>query len=291
MLQKFYLNKEKILKKSQEFFSNSNSQIIKIGCELEFFLLDENSRKPAAPELVDEFILELKNFYETEKERGDAQIEIKTNFTSDLSALCEEIENCKNHIEKLAPQKNLHASFAAQPFVDDCGSALQFNISLHDKNDQNLFSCDENLLKKCAVLLLDATDSIMIFLAPKAEDYQRFDVELNKKLFQKGKFPAPINLSFGADNRTCAIRIPAPKKERLEYRIAAAGADPWLCIAAILLCLSDENCANFEQIFGNAFDTQYQIKNFCKNLDQAKENFNNSKKLIREKFNQFSEIL
>lgn len=291
MLKKFYLNKKEILKKSQEFFLNSNSLIPKIGCELEFFLFEEKSQKPASQEVVNDFIFELQKFYVTEKERGISQIEIKTNFTSDLISLCEELEDCKNHVTKLAENKNLEASFLAQPFSDDCGSALQFNISLHDEKDSNLFSSDKNLLKNHASSLLTSTNGMMIFLAPNSEDYQRFSFELNRQLFKNGKFPAPVNLSFGADNRTCAIRIPTLSKEkpnkRLEYRLAAVGADPWLCISAILLAMTQNKKPHFEQIFGNAFDVQYQLKNFCKNLQEAEENFWHEENFICKKFKEF----
>ncbi len=239
MIEKFYRSKRKILKKSQEFFLNSNSLIIKIGCELEFFLLEEDAKKPADQGVVNDVISELQKKYHVEKEQGISQIEIKTEFTPDLSRLCEELEDCKKFIKKLAEEKKLVASFAAQPFLDDCGSALQFNISLHDELDKNIFKTDENLLKNYVAALLEKTDEMMIFMAPKIEDYIRFSFELNRDLFKKGKFSAPINLSFGADNRTCAIRIPTITKakpgKRIEYRLAAADADPWLAISAILL--------------------------------------------------------
>lgn len=288
MLEKFYLSKEKILKKSQEFFSNSNSLIPKIGCELEFFLLEKDSRKPADIAAVNDFALMLN----AEKEQGSAQIEIKTNFTSDLHALCEDLENRKKIVQYLAAQKNLLTNFAAQPFVDDCGNALQFSISLHDENDKNIFVTEENLLKNYASSLLTRTDEMMIFLAPQAEDYERFSLELNKNLFKKGKFTAPINLSFGADNRTCAIRVPSTsrpsekERKRLEYRIASASADPWLCISALLLAMENKNCQH-EQIFGNAFDGQYKLESFSKNLEEAEKNFWKEGNFIREKFSEF----
>jgi glutamine synthetase len=291
MLEKFYLAKERILKKSLEFFINSNSLIPKIGCELEFFLFEKDSLKPANEELVAEFIAELQKFYIAEKERGISQIEIKTDFTADLEGLCRKLEDCKNQIQKLALEKNLNASFVAQPFIDDCGSALQFNISLHEKDDKNLFLSDENLIKKSAESLLSATNSMMTFLAPQEEDYQRFDFDLNKKLFQKGKFTAPVNLSFGSDNRTCAIRVPALTNEkpgkRLEYRLAAANADPFLVIAAILISLTKKSEKKFEQVFGNAFDEKYRLENFCGNLDEARASFFEERNLIREKFEEF----
>ena len=107
--------------------------------------------------------------------------------------------------------------------------------------------------------------------------------ELNRNLFKKGKFTAPVNLSFGADNRSCAIRIPsnslAQKNnygKRLEYRVASASADPALCLSAILsaILFGIENDLKIaEQLHGNAFDQQYQLKAICQNLAQAQENF------------------
>ncbi len=284
MLKSLYENKREILKKAQDDFLNSSSLILKIGCELEFFLLQKNGQSLEDQGLMADLILELraqltKNFpliYQVEKEQGASQIEIKTSFTPDLTRLCEEIEGSKNLIKNFAEAKNLTASFAAQPFAEDCGSALQFNISLH-QGEENIFESDAEILKNVAAGLLKKTNEMMIFLAPQEADYARFSFATNRNLFKQGKFTAPINLSFGHDNRTCAIRIPQSKiGKRLEYRIAASGADPFLAISAISLAiifgLSDKK-SDFEQIHGNAFDEQYQLKNFCKNLDEAREFF------------------
>ncbi|MES2960837.1 MAG: hypothetical protein V4694_00445 [Pseudomonadota bacterium] len=295
MLEKLYLNKREILEKSQKFFQNSNSLILKIGCELEFFLFEENSSKTVNQDVRDDFISKLqielpKKFpliYQIEKEQGASQIEVKTVFTPDLSSLCEELEGAKNFIKTLAVQKKITASFAAQPFIDDCGSALQFNISLHE-NDKNIFESDENILKNVAGSLLEMTNQMMIFLAPKEEDYARFSHEINHNLFKKGKFTAPINLSFGGDNRTCAIRVPFQKNgKRLEYRIAAADADIFLVVAALLLVISKSEKNHPQQIHGNAFDGQYEVAGFCNSLKEAQEFFE-KEDFIKEKFLEFS---
>jgi len=297
MLEKLYLNKREILEKSQNFFKNSSSLILKIGCELEFFLFEENSQKPVNQAARADFIAELqielpKKFpliYQIEKEQGASQIEVKTAFTPDLSSLCEELEGAKSFIKNLATQKKLIASFASQPFVDDCGSALQFNISLHE-NDKNIFELDENILKNVAGNLLKMTNQMMIFLAPKKEDYARFSYEINHNLFKKGKFTAPVNLSFGADNRTCAIRVPQvlfqKNGKRLEYRIAAADADSFLVVAALLLVISSGEKNYPKQIHGNAFDEQYEVAGFCMSLNEAKEFFE-KEDFIKEKFLEF----
>lgn len=284
MLKSLYENKREILKKAQDYFLNSSSLILKIGCELEFFLLQKNGQVLEDQGLLADLILELKeqltkNFpliYQVEKEQGASQIEIKTSFTPDLTRLCEEIEGAKNLVKNFAEAKNLTASFASQPFEDDCGSALQFNISLHQE-EENIFESDAEILKNVAAGLLKKTNEMMIFLAPKEEDYVRFSFATNRNLFKQGKFTAPVNLSFGYDNRTCAIRIPKSKiGKRLEYRIAASDADPFLAIATISLAIIfgiNDKKSDFKQIHGNAFDEQYQLKNFCKNLDEAREFF------------------
>lgn len=301
MLERFYQNKQTILKKTQDFFLNSNFPQPKVGMELEFFLLQKNLFPIGSQGLIEDLVLELKkelikNFSlvcQAEREQGDSQIEIKTNFTPDFTELCCQLCGVKNFVKNFAENKNLIASFAAQPFSEDCGSALQFNLSLHDKNDQNLFEKDGNFLVRIANCLLSATNLMMIFLAPQSEDYHRFSFQLNRDLFKRGKFTAPVNLSFGADNRTCAIRIPQITKQkpgkRIEYRVAAAGADPFLSLAAILLSISYEAKGEktgaypeFTQIFGNAFDQQYSLKDFCKSLKEAEEKFLSGENFIRK---------
>ena len=329
MLEQLYKNKRLILKKSQKFFLNSSSLTPKIGCELEFFLLEKNLAAVDNQALMADLIFELKSeltknyslIYQVEKEQGVSQVEVKASFTSDLFLLCDELESAKNFIKKFAQEKNLIASFASQPFLNDCGSALQFSVSLHDETDKNLFENDKNFLENSATSLLQMTNSMMVFLAPKEEDYARFSFDLNRELFKKGKFTAPVNLSFGSDNRTCAIRIPNSSGKRLEYRIAAADADPALTISAILIAIFsglypfhlkkpisdfaflakmlrhsstsssgmgiENKKPQFEQIFGNAFDEKYQLENFCQSLKEAEDFFVAEENFIRKKFSKF----
>jgi glutamine synthetase len=50
-------------------------------------------------------------------------------------------------------------------------------------------------------------------------------------------FWAPTDASWGVENRTCALRvIPGSEKaQRVEYRIAAADANPYIALAAALM--------------------------------------------------------
>jgi glutamine synthetase len=293
MIENFYLNKYKILEKSYENFlkilsKNSDSNQLKIGCELEFFLLDKNKNKILEDKIIDEFCKTIQG----KREQGEGQIEIITNFTDDLLNLANKIENIKNKIHYFANQINCLACFDGKPFEDDCGSALQFNISLHDPKNYNIF--DDNLIEHCANGLLDSSHFMMLILAPKLQDYRRFDLDLNRKLFQLKKYTAPVNLSFGGDNRSCAIRVckstESPNSKRLEYRIASAEADIYLALSAILIALEfglTQRKSNYSTIYGNAFDDIYQLEKILKNIDEAQKYFYQNDNFIAKKILEF----
>jgi glutamine synthetase len=49
-------------------------------------------------------------------------------------------------------------------------------------------------------------------------------------------FWAPTDATFGVDNRTCALRVVpgGPSSQRVEYRVPAADANPYLALAAAI---------------------------------------------------------
>jgi len=303
ILENFIEYRDKILSNSwalalSELASFCDCKIIKIGCELEFYLLDLDL-EIADSFLVDHFISELKkiNFLsaicEVKKERGQSQIEISTIAYDDLENLCNDLDYIKKLISETAKKLNSSLSFKGQPVDDDCGSSLQFNISLVNSLANNIFLKNPKLINLFSSLLLDYTDEMLYLLAPNCDDYRRFDIEINKKLFDMGKFCAPINLSFGNDNRSCAIRIPKCEKienTRIEYRIASASSNHWFGLSAILIALAQAKHQKnlYPQIFWNAFDEIYNIKNFIKNFQLAKEKFFNKENKIFNYFNKFT---
>lgn len=350
------LNRQQLLEKSWDFFlkaAPSNIAHIKIGLELEFYLLNSDCESSASRAQTKNFIERLnqkssQNFLQIsspitanydqfcdifyKEEQGLGQIEAVFSHVSNLKNLCLSLDAEKQRISDLAQKLGLFACFAAQPFVEDCGSSLQFNISLHDENDQNLFLENDLLIRYYAIKLLDFTNEMMVFLAPNEADYLRFSKDLNQKLHKLGKHTAPVNLSFGLDNRSCAIRFAKsnskndflprlppsfsfaqPKTEksnRLEYRVAAAGADIWLSLACLLIALAanelpiesgaaannkkDEwlenevnSCKKYPQIFGNSFDEQYRLAPLCSSLEEAKNKFFNKDKSLTNQIRQF----
>ena len=75
-------------------------------------------------------------------------------------------------------------------------------------------------------------------------------------------FWAPTDASWGIENRTCALRVipGGPKAQRVEYRIAAADANPYLALAAALasgLWGIDTRAEPEPPTTGNAYDRRY----------------------------------
>ena len=295
MLDIIFLNRHRILEKSQSYFyqnipKNSNIHNLKIGCELEFFLLDHNHQKITNPLLIREFCAKSG----CKMEQGEGQIEIVTNYINDLSMLARQIDDSKQQLISLAHFNNYRICFDSKPFMDDCGSALQFNISLHDDMGNNLFNSQDQYHQFIATGLLDLTNYMLILLAPMRQDYRRFDVALNKELFKAQKYSAPVNLSFGNDNRTCAIRFCKSTNvndgRRLEYRVASANCDVWLALSVIVLAISyglNNQHNSYPKIFGNAFDGIYNIPKIVNNIDDAEHKFFLKENFILEKIYQF----
>ena len=67
---------------------------------------------------------------------------------------------------------------------------------------------------------------LMAMIAPTINSYRRLIPG----------FWAPTNASVGIDNRTCAIRIipGSSQSQRLEYRIAASDANPYIILSAVI---------------------------------------------------------
>jgi glutamine synthetase len=68
----------------------------------------------------------------------------------------------------------------------------------------------------------------MPFFAPNVNSYRRLSI---------GQV-APINVQWGYDNRTCGLRVPMDTMEntRVESRFAGSDANPYLAMAATLVC-------------------------------------------------------
>ena len=118
----------------------------------------------------------------------------------------------------------------AKPYPEEAGSGMHVHVSLLDEKGQNLFQGKDASgspeLRYAVQGLRSTLAESMLICAPHANSFHRF---------QSGSY-APINSSWGYNNRTVSLRIPANDGPdmRIEYRLAGADANPYLLVAALL---------------------------------------------------------
>ena len=104
-------------------------------------------------------------------------------------------------------------------------------------------------------------------------------------------FWAPTDASWGIENRTCALRVipGSAKSQRVEYRIAAADANPYIILAAALasgLWGIENKAEPSAPIQGNAYDQTFPEElNLPRTLWEAAQRLKASK-MAREWFGQ-----
>ena len=118
----------------------------------------------------------------------------------------------------------------AKPFADRAGSGLHLHVSVNDAEGKNIFASEDPAgtpALRHAVGGLKATlaDGMAIF-APNANSYRRF----------RANSYAPVAPTWGVNNRTVSLRVPAgpPGGRHIEHRVAGADANPYLALAALL---------------------------------------------------------
>ncbi len=186
-----------------------------------------------------------------EAERGEGQYEIALSpaapekTVSDLYA-----------IKKILA--DMGADFSARPKENQPGSGLHIHIHLEDNTGKNVFYKDDARMSDALAhsiggLLVALPNSMQVF-APTAESYKRFVPGGN----------APVTVSWGANNRTVAVRLPDKPhdKKHIEHRVAGADADPALVMEAILAAVHDGLTRKLDpgpQVYGDASLAMYNL--------------------------------
>jgi glutamine synthetase len=160
-------------------------------------------------------------------EYSPGQFEINLKHQADAIAACDHAVLLKRAIKAAARADGQQASFMAKPFLDAAGSGMHIHVSLVDRKGANAFG------GKGETLMLQAIAGLQ---AAMAESMALFGADLNGfRRYQPGH-NVPITPSWGHNNRSVAFRIPAgdDAARRIEHRVAGAGANPYLVVAAVL---------------------------------------------------------
>ncbi|MGV6839233.1 MAG: glutamine synthetase family protein [Planktomarina sp.] len=180
-------------------------------------------------------------------EGGVGQFEVTLGHTDALKA-ADDVVLLKEMIKGTARQHKMTATFMAKPFADEPGNGLHTHFSILDGTGENIFTHDAQLHAAIAGCMDHFTASTLIF-APHSNSYARFVADAH----------APTSASWGEDNRTVALRIPAssPSNRRLEHRVAGGDVNPYLVYAAVFgaaLDGLDQNAVPPAMTTGNAYD-------------------------------------
>ena len=166
-------------------------------------------------------------------EEGRGQFEFNFNHGDPLK-LADQVFVFKRTVKAAAAKHGITATFMAKPISGEPGSAMHVHQSVVDiESGENIFADDSDegfsdLFKYYLGGLQKFTPQVMPMLAPNVNSYRRFSTGES----------VPVNLLWGVENRTVGLRVPnAPKQAtRVENRIAGADTNPYLAIAATLLC-------------------------------------------------------
>ena len=163
-------------------------------------------------------------------EAAPGQFEINLKHGEDAVAACDHAIMLKRLIRELAGRYNYEATFMAKPYEEQPGNGLHIHISLQDDAGGNVFANadgeDSKLLQNAIAGSIDMMPETVALLSPNVNSYRRLVPDMY----------VPLHASWGHNNRTVSLRIPASGKadRRIEHRLAGADANPYLTLAAVL---------------------------------------------------------
>ncbi|WP_339489815.1 glutamine synthetase family protein [Pseudomonas sp. EL_65y_Pfl2_R95] len=165
-------------------------------------------------------------------EEGPAQMEINFRHGEPLH-LADQVLVFKRTMREAALKHDVTATFMAKPITDQPGSAMHVHQSIIDKKTgKNLFSNEDGTMSQLFLNhiggLQKLIPELLPLFAPNVNSFRRFLPDTS----------APVNVEWGEENRTVGLRVPDadPENRRVENRLAGADANPYLALAASLLC-------------------------------------------------------
>lgn len=208
-------------------------------------------------------------------EMGAAQLEV--NFIhGDPLKLADSVFLFKRVVRSVAKKHNVYATFMANPMAGQPGSAMHIHQSVVDiENGKNLFSTangrDSTMFRSYIAGLVKFMPQVSPLWAPNVNSFRRM----------RPDSAAPINVQWGEDNRSCGFRVPIADKanRRVENRLPGADSNPYLAIAASLVCGyigMVDRMVPAKAITGSAYN---RARTLPRTLEAALDRFSSCKKV------------
>ncbi len=154
-------------------------------------------------------------------------------------------------VKEVAASMGLRASFLAKPAAEQEGSSGHVHVSLWS-NGENAFAGGPTIQPFAGAIagMLEQLPAASLLMNPTINSYKRLI---------PGWF-APVNASWGIENRSCALRAiwgDGSSKARIECRRPGADANPYLVLAGLIAAATDgiqRQATPPEPIVGDACD-------------------------------------
>ncbi len=163
-------------------------------------------------------------------EFAPSQVELTLKHKPDALRACDDALLYKRMAKGVALRHGCEATFMAKPWADKAGNGFHVHVSFNDKDGNNLCADEDPegspMLRHAIGGMKQLLGEGMAILAPNANSYRRF----------KANSYAPVAATWGVNNRTVSLRIPAgPAPTRhVEHRVAGADGNPYLVMAVLL---------------------------------------------------------
>jgi glutamine synthetase len=179
------------------------------------------------------------DLYSFDHEDAHGQFEFDFNYADALTS-CDRLIFFRYMAKHYAKEQGLLATMMPKPFADKTGNGAHFNMSLYDlRVGNNLFACKpgddprgiglSELGYQFIAGILRHGRALCAAFAPTVNSY--------KRLVRRGAMSyfswAPVFNSYGSNNRTNSVRVPAGGG-RCESRNADGAVNPYLAAALVL---------------------------------------------------------
>ncbi|TIL56425.1 MAG: glutamine synthetase [Mesorhizobium sp.] len=188
-------------------------------------------------------------------EYAPGQYELTLNYRKDVMRAADDLVMLKRLVRAQARRHGVTACFMAKPIEKYAGSGMHFHVSLQDKAGNNVFAEASGetwslpLLRGLGGLIQTMAESMLVF-APHANSWRRF----------VSQSYAPVAPTWGVNNRSVALRVPAgdAKNRRIEHRPSGVDANPYLVAATVLAGIVkglDEGLDPGPETTGNGYES------------------------------------
>ncbi len=164
-------------------------------------------------------------------EFAPGQYEMTLHYRENVMQAADDLMRLKRLVRMHARLHGVTACFMAKPNEDYAGSGMHFHVSLLDGSGKNVFveavegQYNDTIRHAMGGLIETMGESMLVF-APHANSWRRF----------ASQSYAPVSPTWGVNNRSVALRIPAGDiaARRIEHRPAGVDANPYLVAATVL---------------------------------------------------------